>query len=156
MDPHQPLRSKEDRWIEAAGHGTRLAATTAVMRVRMVADGAQGEKASDRAWQVDSDRTQTRVGGHLEGWLSWVRVFMKPAMTSVALCRTRGASTVKLHPRPVQARRSKYGMSECSLVAGNEPAKSQGMPMTCSRAVAADGSDIAKRREVIIICAQEG
>ena len=71
---------------------------------------------------------------------------MKPAMTSVAFCRTRGASTVKLHPRPVQARRSKHGMSECSLVAGNEPAKSQLMPGTCSQAAAADGSDIAKRR----------
>ena len=118
--------------------------------------GAWDGKASAEAWLGASDRTHIRVGHHLDDWLQWTRVYVKPVMTSVALCRTRAASTVKLHPRPVQARRSKHGMSECSLVAGNEPAKSQVMPMTCSRAVAADGSDIAKRREVIIICAQEG
>ena len=32
------------------------------------------------------------------------------------------------------------------LVAGNGPAKSQDMRMTCSRAVAADGADIAKEQ----------
>ena len=49
-------------------------------------------------------------------------------------------------PRPARARRSKPGLSECRLVAGIERAKSQLMPMTCSRAAAVDVSDIARRR----------
>ena len=68
MDPHQPLRSKADHWIEAAGHGTRLAATQAVMGGRMVADGAQGEKALAEAWLGASDCKQIRVAHHPDGW----------------------------------------------------------------------------------------
>ena len=90
-----------------------------------MAGGAQGEKASAVAWLGASERTQMRVGHHLDGWLQWTRAFLKPTLTSVALRRTRGASRVKKHPGPAWARRSKPGLSEYRLVAGIEPAKSQ-------------------------------
>ena len=48
------------------------------------------------------------------------------------------------YPRPAWARRSTPGLSECRLVAGIEPAKSQLMPITCSRATPVDGADIAR------------
>ena len=35
----------------------------------MVAGGAQGEKGSAEAWLGAPDRTHTRVGRHLGGWL---------------------------------------------------------------------------------------
>ena len=47
------------------------------------------------------------------------------------------------HPQPVRSTRSKPGLSECRMVAGIGRAKSQLLPMTCSRAVAMDGADIA-------------
>ena len=112
----------------------------------MVADGAQGEKALAEAWLGASDCKQIRVAHHPDGWDQKERVYLKPTLTLVALRRKRAASSVKQHPQPVQARRSKPDLSECSLVAGNEPAKSQLMPSTCSRVAAADGSDIARRR----------
>ena len=114
--------------------------------VRMVADGAWSEKGSAEAWHGASGRTHTCIGAHQDGCVHQTRVFMKPALICAALSRPRGASSVMLHPCPVQSRRSKSGLSEYSLVAGNEPAKAQVMPMTCSRVAAADGSDIAKRR----------
>ena len=111
-----------------------------------MAGGAQGEKGSAEAWQGAFDRTHTRVGHHLDGWLQWTRAYLKPTLTSVALRMTRGASRVKKHPRPAWARRSKPGLSECRLVAGIGRAKSQIMLMTCSRAAAMDGSAIGRRR----------
>ena len=60
--------------------------------------GTQHEKASAEAWQGASGRTHTRVGHHLGGWVSWMRAYLKPVLTSVALHRTRGASSIKKHP----------------------------------------------------------
>ena len=67
-------------------------------------------------------------------------------LTFVALRRTRGASSVKQQPQPVRSTQSKPDLSECSLVAGSGRAKSQVMPVTCSRAAAMDGSDVGRRR----------
>ena len=41
-------------------------------------------------------------------------------------------------------------------MAGNGPAKSQDMRMTCSRAVAADGSDVARERDAVSIVCVKG
>ena len=111
-----------------------------------MAGGAQGEKGSAEAWLGASERTHIRVGHHLDDWLQQPRKCLKPVMTSVALRRTQGASRVKKNPCPVRSTQSKRGLSECSRVAGIGPAKSQVMPMTCSRAVAMDGSAIGPRR----------
>ena len=111
--------------------------------------GAQADEAFAEATQGGPGRTHARVGQHLDDWLQWTRAYLKPMLTAVALRRTRGASRVKKHPQPVWARRSKPGLSECRLVAGIERAKSQVMPLTCSRAVAMDGSAIGRRRRRI-------
>ena len=73
-------------------------------------------------------------------------MYLKPMLTFVASRRTRGASSVKQQPQPVRSTQSKPDLSECGLVAGIGRAKSQVMPVTCSRAAAVDGSDIGRRR----------
>ena len=113
---------------------------------RTAAGGTWDEKGSAEAWLGAPDHTHTRVGHHQDGWLQYTRAYLKPAMTSVALRRTRLASSVEQQPKPVRSTQSKPGLSECSLVAGNGHAKSQVMPVTCSRAAAVDGSDIGRRR----------
>ena len=62
-----------------------------------MAGGTQHEKASAAAWKGASGRTHTRVGHHLGGWDPWARAYLKPTLTSVALCRTRGASGSRHH-----------------------------------------------------------
>ena len=60
--------------------------------------GTQAETALAEELQGASGDTHTRVGHHLGGWVSWMRAYLKPVLTSVALRRTRGASSVKKHP----------------------------------------------------------
>ena len=115
--------------------------------------GAQADEAFAEATQGGPGRTHARVGQHLDDWLQWTRAYLKPMLTAVALRRTRGASRVKKHPQPVWARRSKPGLSECRLVAGIERAKSQVMPMTCSRAAAVDGPPSGRVGEGFGMCA---
>ena len=108
--------------------------------------GAWDEKPSAEAWQGAFGRTHTRVGHHFNSWVRWMCVHLQPTLTFVALRMTRRASSVKQQAQPARSTQSKLGQSECGLVAGNGPAKSQVMPSTCSRAAAADGSDIQPRR----------
>ena len=59
----------------------------------------QCEKASEGAWQGASDRTHTRVRHHLGGCLPWMRVYLKPALTFVAL--RQNSRSVTHHAAPM-------------------------------------------------------
>ena len=63
-----------------------------------MAGGTQDEKALAEAWQGASGRMHTCVRHHLGGWVSWMRAYLKPVLTSVALRRTLGASRIMQHP----------------------------------------------------------
>ena len=79
--------------------------------MRTVADGAQAEKATVEAWHGAFGRTHARIGGHQDGCVHIMRMFMQPRLTFVALSWPRGASAVTLHTRAEQSTRSKPGLS---------------------------------------------
>ena len=118
--------------------------------------GTQDGNASDEAWQGALSRTHTRMRRQLDDLVHQKRVHLKPVMTSALTRSSTATSRIMKNPCSAQSRWSKLGPSEHRLGAGSERAKWQLEPVTCSRALAVDGADIAGPTEAVSILCLKG